>query len=149
MVRHCTLTATFVGSNPTPPANKIGEMGMKTQEQCTKLYKGRYLIALYDKDDRLVDVGLRPSDLELFKHRPESFYEQTCRGDVKFYNCNVYLIDCLEKHDDIFKEEDEIFLEEINAIESKDEQLEKLAKELGISKRTAYRWKALGKLKGF
>lgn len=27
MVRHCTLTATFVGSNPTPPAN--GEMEMR------------------------------------------------------------------------------------------------------------------------
>lgn len=29
MVRHCTLTATFVGSTPAPPANK--------NEECEKL----------------------------------------------------------------------------------------------------------------
>lgn len=118
-----------------------------------KLYKGRYLIALYDKNDTLVDVGMLPSEIKLFKHRPQSFYEQTCRGDRRLYGCNIYLIDCLEKNDDIFAEEDKIFLDELLISPTKEcgieERIIAKAKELGISKRTAYRWKAQGKLKGF
>ena len=113
-----------------------------------KLYKGRYLIALYDKNDILVDVGTLPSEIELFKRRPASFYEQTCRGDGRLFGCRVYLIDCLEKNNDIFSEEDEIFLEEIGAIKSVDKQLEEIAKRNGVSKRTAYRWRKIGKIKG-
>lgn len=113
-----------------------------------KLYRGRYLIALYDKNDILVDVATLPSELELFKRRPSSFYEQVCRGDNRLYGCRVYLIDCLEKNDDIFSEEDKIFLDEINTIESVDKQLEEIAKINGVSKRTAYRWRKIGKIKG-
>lgn len=112
------------------------------------MYKGRYLIALYDKNDTLVDVGTVPSEIKLFKHRPQSFYEQTCRGDGRLYGCRVYLIDCLEKHHDIFSEEDEIFLNEIIAIKGIDEQLKEIAKRNGVSKRTAYRWRKIGKIKG-
>ena len=55
--------------------------------------------------------------------------------------CKVFLIDCLEKHDDVFKEEDEIFLEENLGT---DRKMEILAQKLGISKRTAYRYKKRG-----
>lgn len=112
----------------------------------SKLYKGRYLIALYDENDNLIDVGCLPSQLKLYKNRPQSFYEQKSRGDSLFKNCKVYLIDCLEKHDDIFKEEDEIFLKEY--METEDRIME-IAKLCGVSRRTVYRWRAKGLLKGF
>lgn len=38
-----------------------------------KLYKGRYLIALYDKNDMLVDVGINPFDLLTCSIRPIPF----------------------------------------------------------------------------
>lgn len=111
-----------------------------------KLYKGRYLIALYDDNDNLIDVGCVPSELNFYKERPNSFYEQLCRGDIKLHGCNVYLIDCLKKQQDIFAEEDKIFLE---SIKPSREQLKKIAKQLGISLRTAYRLKAKGKLREY
>ena len=114
-----------------------------------KLYRGRYLIALYNKEDVLIDVGTKPSELKLFQNRLSSFYEQVSRKNKSFFGCKLYLIDCLEKHNDIFKEEDEIFLLEMDCIKAKDYKLGEIAKQLGISKRTAYRWKSQGKLKGF
>lgn len=118
-----------------------------------KLYKGRYLIALYDKNDMLVDVGIDPFDLLTCSVRPHSLYENISRGRNSIFGYTIHLIDCLEIHEDIFKEEDELFLEQYADLVGKgldtDKKLEQKAKELGISKRTAYRWKAQGKLKGF
>ena len=118
-----------------------------------KLYKGRYLIALYDKDDMLVDVGMNPFDLSTCSISPKSLSENISRGRNSISGYTIHLIDCLEQHDDIFAEEDNIFLDEfLNYLTkeySKEERLIEIAKELGISKRTAYRWKKQGKLKGF
>jgi hypothetical protein len=117
-----------------------------------KLYKGRYLIALYDENDMLVDVGINPFDLNC-AIRPHTLYENMCRERYSFFGYTIHLIDCLEIHEDIFKEEDELFLEQyagfVGEVLDMDKKLEQKAKELGISKRTAYRWKAKGKLKGF
>lgn len=113
-----------------------------------KLFKGRYLIALYDSDDCLVDVGLNPLELAKTVKRPHTLYENISKGCETLYGYKVHLIDCLEKHNDIFAEEDELFLQTLD-LESVDEKLERIAKELGISKRTAYRWRYNGKLKGF
>lgn len=115
-----------------------------------KLYKDRYLIALYDKNDYLIDVGAEPKELNFFRSRVSSFYEQVSRGDKRYRGCKMFFIDCKEKHEDVFKEEDELFLEEIeNSKKGKDEKLKEIAKKLGISKRTAYRWVKNGKIKGF
>lgn len=116
-----------------------------------KLYKGRYLIALYDKDDMLVDVGISPFDLLTCSVRPHSLYKNVSRGRNSIFGYTIHLIDCLEEHDDIFAEEDKIFLDEFLLAKkySIEERIIAKAKELGISKRTAYRWKAQGKLKGF
>ena len=115
-----------------------------------KLYKGRYLIALYDKNDMLVDVGINPYDLKCTK-APHTLYENICRGRYSLFGYTLHFIDCLEIHDDIFKEEDELFLKQYADIVGKDfamtKKMEQEAKKLGISKRTAYRWKAKGKLK--
>ena len=117
-----------------------------------KLYRGRYLIALYDKNDMLVGVGTNPFDLS-YVINPLTLYGNMCRERYSLFGYTIHLIDCLEIHEDIFKEEDELFLERYADFIGKgldmDKKLEQKAKELGISKRTAYRWKAQGKLKGF
>ena len=94
-------------------------------KRCEGLYKKKYLIAVYDKDDNLVSVS----------------------GNAKLLSCavrvaltrklyKVYLIDVYEKHDDIFSFEDEIFLkEEQNNILTNKEK----ANKMGISLRTYQR----------
>lgn len=116
-----------------------------------KLYKGRYLIALYDKDDMLVDVGINAVELLTCSARPHTFYENVAKGRNSIFGYTIHLIDCLEQHDDIFAEEDKIFLDQLllSKEHSIEERIIAKAKELGISKRTAYRWKSQGKLKGF
>jgi DNA invertase Pin-like site-specific DNA recombinase len=121
----------------------MGEMGM------IKLYKGKYLIALYNKDDRLVDVGVSPRELEFFKNRTNSFYEMVSRGDKMFHGCTLHLIDCPKKHNDVFKEEDEIFLREMRCVKNKCKEVDKIAKQLGVSRATVYKLKSQGNLKGF
>lgn len=115
-----------------------------------RLYKGRYLIALYDKNDMLVDVGINPYDLKCTKV-PNSLYQNICRERYSLFGYTLHFIDCLEIHDDIFKEEDELFLKQYAEIVGEDlsavKKIEQKAKKLGISNRTAYRWKAKGKLK--
>lgn len=107
------------------------------------LYRGRYLIAVYDKDDRCVCVASNLKELErmgnpctLYSHLSRQCYSSTP------YSINArkkyYLIDCLEKHNDIFVEEDKLFLEEIEKIET----IADIAKRLGVSERTIFRRKA-------
>ena len=78
-----------------------------------KLYKDRYLIAIYDIHDRFVECS---NSLDGFSHFTEVQVVSMTRKDRrdtqqhKYYR--AYLIDCIEPHDDCFKEEDEIFLKE-------------------------------------
>ena len=104
------------------------------------LYKGRYLIAVYDRNDYLVDVGLSVKELHCVKRITHQMFSKTTHGG--YQSRKYYLIDCLEKHDDIFAEEDEIFLQEINRIPTCAEE----AKRLGVNIRTYFRHKAKGTL---
>lgn len=60
---------------------------------------------------------------------------------------NIYLIDCLKKHDDVFAEEDEIFLNELNCYPRKTDIYKSLAEKYGKSMRTIQRLVSKGKIK--
>lgn len=104
------------------------------------LYKDRYIIAVYDQEDRLIDVG---ADIAEFNGKYPSLefrlwsiharnHNYTNRDGLKFH-----LIDVFEKHDDIFQEEDQLFLEMVdNGVHKTNKQL---AEEMGVSLRSFYR----------
>lgn len=104
------------------------------------LYKGKYLIACYDKDGFLIDVANKPSQITVYKKEQiECICSRILQGkEHKF----VKLIDCLEIHNDLFEEEDRIFIEFMKSLPHKKTNAI-LAKELGISVRTLYRRKNL------
>lgn len=105
-----------------------------------ELYKGRYLIAVYDKDDYLIDVACSVKELKC-PTKKSSVYSSISRNvHHKSPTHKYYLIDCLEKHNDIFAEEDRIFLE---SLPPKKQTLKEIAKEMGVSERTLYRKKKL------
>lgn len=111
-----------------------------------RLYKGRYLIAVYDQFDRFVDCATSVKGLKMFK--PSSTYSQISRKQffsIKKYK--VVLIDCLEQHDDIFAEEDKIFLQEEQCVKSKTDIYKTLADKYGKSLRTIQRYISNGKMK--
>lgn len=112
------------------------------------LYKGKYLIAVYDKDDNFIDCATNIVELKVFK--PQTYYGQATRKDITKHKFRkgykVFLIDCLEKHYDIFAEEDEIFLNEQKICNSKMDIYEKLTKKYGKSLRTIQRWVSIGKI---
>lgn len=92
-----------------------------------QLYKNRYLIAIYDKNDNLIDVACNPAELNGYKH-PQSMISRIYHGKA---NTNkIYLIDCLEEHNDCFAEEDKLFLEFLTS--KKHQTNQEVAKELGI-----------------
>lgn len=97
------------------------------------LYKGKYIIAIYDKDDRFIDVACLPSELITYanKSAAKSLISRICNGWVT--SNKIYLIDVTEKQEDIFEEEDELFLDFV-----KKSKKEKEIK----SKREYYRQKA-------
>ena len=109
------------------------------------LYKGKYLIAIYDKKDNFIECSTSIQELR-FTNR-ETVVTRISKNDLfKSRKYNIFLIDCLEKHDDIFAEEDKIFLNEEN-LESREENFEKIAKEFGKSVRTIKRYFYKGLIK--
>lgn len=94
------------------------------------LYNGKYLIAIYDKNDRPICVGGRVTDLTM-KYIARKLKHPTS-------NYTIHLIDCFEKHNDIFAEEDEIFLKELFA----EQQQKRLNKQCN-NERTFYRRKEI------
>ena len=104
------------------------------------LYKGKYLIAVYDKNDYLLEVACSPSELTCFKGAAE-YLCKIANGQA--ISSRIFLIDVTEKHNDIFAEEDKIFLEYINKTRKK--TIEEKARELNMSARTYYRRKLLYK----
>lgn len=104
-------------------------------------YKGKYLIAIYDKNDMLVDVVCLPKELSKYKN-PEiakQYISNVFNGRLP--GTNIYFIDVTEKHDDIFAEEDNLFLveEEFYRKKSINETLSKL----GISKSKYQKYKTI------
>lgn len=74
------------------------------------LYKGRYLIAIYDKWDYPVIIADNPKQLINFyknKNSAASSMAHIMNGREKL---NVYFIDVLENHSDIFRLEDYLFI---------------------------------------
>ena len=100
------------------------------------LYKGKYLIAVCDRKGNVLDVGLSIAELARGEYRPE-LYAALSKSRIGKYKYKYVLIDCLEKHDDIFAEEDQIFLDFVESITPKSP--EERAKELGMSVRNMYR----------
>lgn len=78
------------------------------------LYKGRYLIAIYDKNDECIGVFKSVRELKENNdiNQPYSIFYKMLNGEYGKMFSKYYLIDCLEEHDDIFKEEDKLFLQE-------------------------------------
>lgn len=115
-----------------------------------KLYRDRYLIAIYDNEDNLIDVGCNGYDFLSVNYN--AVYQALLRGfksnktvvNCRKTNYRYFIIDCKEKHDDCFAEEDEKFLEWINA---KPSTCKEKAKELGVNLRTYMRYKHNNKLK--
>ena len=111
-----------------------------------RLYKGKYLIAVYDKDDNFVECATSVVELKVIS--TNTYYEQATRQDITKHKFRkgykVFLIDCLEKHDDIFAEEDEIFLKCVN---SKTDIYKMLADKYGKSFKTIQRYIKNGKIK--
>ena len=103
------------------------------------LYKGKYLIAVYDKEGYLVDVACKPSEIRYIKGNLKSFLSRLASG--KITSKRFVLIDVTEKHDDVFAEEDKLFLDFIK--ETRKKTNAEKAKELGMSERVYYRKKNL------
>ena len=83
-----------------------------------QLYKGRYLIAIYDVNDRLIEVSNSINTFWGFTEVQIVSMVRKDRRDIQHHSYfRAYLIDCLEEHDDCFAEEDKIFLEEEPKIE--------------------------------
>lgn len=76
------------------------------------LYKGKYIIAVYDKDGFLIDVACSPSQLNCFKNKKTArvYISHIAAGYTSNY---IYLIDVTEKNNDVFAEEDQMFLKHI------------------------------------
>lgn len=98
-------------------------------------YKGRYLIAIYDKEDRLIDVASTMKELRVVNKETAHSYLSYHKNN-KSNKHKYYLIDVFEKHNDIFEEEDKLFLE---MFDKPHITLKEIALQLGITERTLYR----------
>lgn len=105
------------------------------------LYKGRYIIAIYDKNDYLIDVVFSPKEMTGYSNAnsARSFLSHILKGQC--VGMHIHLIDIMEKQDDIFAEEDRIFLDFVK--ETKGLTNKEKAKAIGMSERTYYRRKKL------
>lgn len=105
-----------------------------------KLYKGKYLIALYDKYDDCVGVFVSAKEMgQHIKNISLSSIKSMLARNQTIKGYTVYLIDCYEKHNDIFKKEDEEFLKIFN--QTRQKTIKEKSQELGISERQYYRRK--------
>ena len=109
------------------------------------LYKGKYLIAIYDKNDYLVDVSGNPSTLKCFKNSSvaRSVISKVFNGERK--NESIHFIDVFEKHDDIFSDEDKVFLEFVEMEKTSKNTVASFCRENNISERTFYRKNSIQK----
>lgn len=101
------------------------------------LYKGKYLIAVYDKAGDLMDVACLPSELTCFKDKELAIDYINKIANGKWVSDRVFLIDVTEQHDDVFAEEDKLFLEFV--METRQKTITELTREQGICRRKYYR----------
>lgn len=104
----------------------------KKGKRMKDLYKGKYLIAIYDKNDNFIDVQQRREYLGKRKYQFNRY-----KGSQYSY----HLIDCTEEHDDVFAYEDKVFLEWVKA--NHKETVREKAKRIGKGWRTIHRYEAL------
>ena len=106
-----------------------------------KLFCDRYLLARYDNNDRCVAVGESPYDVgttySTLSHKNSTIYFGV---DYK-----IYLIDCMEQHEDIFQQEDKTFLEEMD-YRNKSQKVRDYAIANNIHFRSAWRYLQRGKI---
>ena len=91
----------------------------------------KVLFAVYDENDYLINTGFSLAEVGVAWHN--SWFWQHRNKKVKLYRIP------LESQDDVFKQEDDLFIREFeNEIYTNDE----IAKQQGVSVRTIYRNKA-------
>lgn len=101
------------------------------------LYKGRYIIAIYDKNDYLIDVVCSPKELRDYKNKNSA--KSAISHTLRRGSSSIHFIDVIEKQDDIFIEEDKLFIDFVKETYGEINKIK--AKALGISERTYYRRK--------
>lgn len=104
------------------------------------LYKKKYLICLIDiATDNIVSVYDNAIQFsEAYKVDGKSILSKAFNGDYVFRKrYKVEFIDCYEKHNDIFAEEDKEFIKFIE--KEKPPKVENLCKFINVSERTFYR----------
>lgn len=99
------------------------------------LYRGRYLIVVLDENGNVEKVCDQPCDNCENKNSFKSTVSRAFNG--KENRKDILFIDVFEKHDDIFSEEDEAFIEYIKKDIKK--SAKDKAEELGMSERDYYR----------
>ncbi len=111
------------------------------------MYQGRYLVCFYAKDETLMGVFENAKEVQEFLNSRGANYTLSSvyskLNHILKGKCNSSLIkfvDVFETHDDVFKEEDELFLKYLNQRETKT-LTQKIMEEYNCSLRTAQRKK--------
>lgn len=97
-----------------------------------------YMFAIYDKNDQLCDVFDNMGELSEYLKRADcSLWNAVKKNRTVSSEYKIRKIECFEIHDDIFKEEDQIFQEMFKNNYS----VQKRIKSLGLKERTYFRKK--------
>lgn len=106
-----------------------------------KFYLGKYLIALYDNNDMCVGSFCNAKELAKAFNKNDVWctLNRALERNSTIYGYTVHLINVYEEHNDIFSEEDKIFLETCKPSKTNKE----ICKELNINERTFYRKKEI------
>lgn len=94
------------------------------------LYRGKYIIAFYDEEGYLSDVGCTPEELNRYRTKNIADTNISHIFNARRPSKKCFFIDVTEEHDDVFAEEDKLFLEFVDATRKRTKT--ELAKELGL-----------------
>ncbi|MBQ8443762.1 MAG: hypothetical protein IJX25_00200 [Clostridia bacterium] len=107
-----------------------------------KLFKGKYIIVVYDSEGYIKEVADKPSDIKSY---PKNTIQSMCSHILQGHNYKyVKLVDVTEQHNDAFKDADEDFMKFLDSLPAKITNKEK-SRILQMNERTFYRKKALYK----
>lgn len=111
------------------------------------LYKGKYLIAIYDKEGFIRAVCDSPAEvISEGIYKSHAIYAILSKLEAKkLENKRIKLIDCTPQHD-CFEEEDKLFLQFIEREKPPTATASLEAQRLGVSIRTYFRHKTRGTL---